>query len=69
MDLWQAAEGERILEIAGRARPPEVAPFQEAADALEGEAEPRIRPDVADGRMEHRQIGGERLQVHGARDV
>ena len=69
VDLRQAAEGERILEVARRARPPEVAPFQEAADALEGEAEPRIRPDVADGRMEHRQIGGERLEVHGARDV
>ena len=69
VDLREAAEGERVLEVSRGAWLPEVAPFEEAADALEGEAEPRIRPDVADGRMEHRQIGGERLEVHGARDV
>ena len=69
VDLREAAERERVLEVSRGALLPEVAPFEEAADALECEAEPRIRPDVADGRMEHRQIGGERLEVHGARDV
>ena len=67
VDLRQAAEGERVLEVSSRALLPEVAPLEEAAEAFEGEAEPRIRADVADGGMEHRQIGGERLEVHRAR--
>ena len=69
VDLRQAAERERVLEVSRGALLPEVAPFEEAAQSLEREAEPGIRPHVGDGGMEHRQIRGERLEVECARDV
>lgn len=69
MDLRQAAEAERILEIPRRPVVPEVAALEERADVLERHAETRVGPCRRDGRVECVGIGPERLQVERACDV
>src|SRR5690349_21821708 len=69
MDLRQAAKRERILQVARSSDVPEVAAFEKAGQTLDRHAEPVVRACLVDGRMEHREVCGERLEVEGARDL
>ena len=69
LDLGQVPERQRILEVAGSARLPDRAPVQQLAEPLERPAQARVRPNLADRRVEHRRIGRQALQAQRARDV
>ena len=69
LDRRGAAVVERVLQVPWRALRPEVAALEQFADASERARQHGIRTGALDGRVQHREVGGEALEAERRRHV